>query len=313
MRRAVRAASVMLYLCATPLIAQEPAPFTLRDVFVNLRAAADRVNFASSNAASDAHMRALESYFDRVRLLDASLGQVIDVYVGRAMDLPTIAGWNRDRWSVGIVDSITTVRLIANGELYPMLRDKLPKSARDSLWPPLDTLQDKLTAVQLAANKDNLRRFFIKYGPDAPRLNAAEVLLNYVAQLWIPGFLPSVNGRPTPNELVATYRTTDLTATRGTSGPFQARVVTSAQLGLRRYNFGVDCGTGRFADLLRPCQQSAGGFLVGRGDTPLNNPWQLRHRGGVYWARGKYHVGAIFGSDRQFVFGVDQQLLPYIF
>ena len=304
----------LVALCALPVRAQDARHYTLRDVFAGIHRGEERASFASANPVSAAHIDALEGYFDRIDLGGASLNDVIAVYTTRGPDFKAIAGWNRDRWSPGLVDSLTMVRSIANGELYPALRRlQLPKPSLDSIMAPLDSLQDKLLAVQLASNKEKLRRFFIKYGPNAPRLNAAEVLLNYVAQLAIPGFLPSPDGTPTPNELVATYRTTDLTASQTAVDPFRAHVVTSGQVGLRRYTFDEGCGEGRFADLLHPCQWSLGGFLVGPSDSPLNSPWQLRHRGGFYLARGKYHVGAIFGGDRRLVFGVDQQLLPYVF
>jgi hypothetical protein len=290
-----------------------PRTYTFADIFSSLHAGENAIGFAAARPVPSAHLTSLEGYFSRIHLVDVTLDELTSVYTNRDVGLLTVARWNRDRWAVGVIDSIAAVTSIANADLYPGLKQRLSKSALDSLWAPIDSLQDKVLAVQLAANKEILRRFFVKYGPDAPQLNAAEVLLNYVAQLALPGFLPSVDGSPSPNELVATYRTTDLTASQTATDPFRAHIVTSAQLGLRRYNFGADCGTGRFADLLRPCQQSFGGFLVGPTDTPLNSPWQLRHRGGVYWARGKYHLGAVFGGERRIVFGVDQQLLPYVF
>jgi hypothetical protein len=92
------------------------------------------------------------------------------------------------------------------------------------------------------------------------------------------------------------------------------RIVTSGQLGLRVYRFTPGCGEGnQLEKLLKPCHFSFGAFLMGPQDTPLGKLWRGSARKGLYLAASNYHVGYVFGQQQRLVFGVDTQVLPYVF
>ena len=296
--------------------AQVPAAPTLADIFARLRAGEELVGFAAASPLLDRRIAALESYFRRANAIDWTLDQLTDVYTHRRADLPTVARWDRHApyLDPGLVDSLVVLNTIAHGQLLAALQARLSRPSLDSLYKPIDDFGTMVLVKAKAANQEKLRRFYVKYGPGSPQLNLAEVGLNYLGQLFIPGLLPSVDGWPTPYELVATYRTTDLTAAQSDARHLTGRVVTTAQLGVRMYGFGENCGMGgRFAQLTNPCQSSVGAFLMGAQDAPLKRVWGSGVRGGFYLARGKYHLGYVVGGEKRVVFGVDQQVIPYIF
>ena len=306
----------MALVSASALRAQAPAMPTLADIFAHLRAGEEMVGFASASPLLDRRIAALESYFKHVNAIDWTLDELTDAYTHRRVDLPIVARWNRRApfLDPGLVDSLVVLNTIAHGQLMSALQARLSRNTLDSLYKPIDDFGTLVLMKAKAANQEKLRRFYIKYGPGSPQLNLAEVGLNYLGQLFIPGLLPSADGWPTPYELVGTYRTTDLTAAQSDAGHLTGRVVTTAQLGVRMYGFGEDCGTGgRFAELLNPCQSSLGAFLMGARDAPLARVWGRGVRGGLYLSRGKYHVGYVVGGEKRVVFGVDQQVIPYIF
>jgi hypothetical protein len=227
-----------------------------------------------------------------------------------------VARWNRQvpQFELGFVDSLVALNTVAHGALQRALMEKLTRESLDSLYKPIDDFGAQVLIKARAANQEKLRRFYIKYGPASPHLNLAEVGINYLGQLFIPGLLPSADGMPSPYELVATYRTTDLTAAHSDAGHLTGRVVTTAQAGVRMYGFSETCGKGgRFVELIDPCQSSAGAFFMGPRDAPLAKLWGSGQRAGFYLARGKYHLGYVFGAEKRLVFGVDQQLVPYVF
>ncbi|MEP6729279.1 MAG: hypothetical protein ABJE10_01510 [bacterium] len=307
----------LVHASASVSYAQTQAPqATLAGIFARLRAGAQIVNFATVSPAVDQRLNNLQSYFTSVNAMGLTLDELTDLYTHRRADLPTVARWDRRSPSLvpGVVDSLVALNIVAHGQLLAALQGRMSRDSLNVLYKPVDDFGTEVLVKAKAANQEKLRRFSIKYGPDSPHLNLAEVGLNYLGQLFIPGLLPSEDGWPTPFELVATYRTTDLTAAQSAAGHLTGHVVTSAQLGVRMYGFSETCGKGgRFADLLNPCQSSAGAFVLGREDSPFAKVWGSGARGGVYLARGKYHLGYVVGAEKRVVFGVDQQLVPYLF
>jgi hypothetical protein len=281
-----------------------------------LKAGESIVAFSTTTPVVAKRLDGLELYFRNAGAMDLTLDELTDVYTRRRADLSTVARWNRHvpQFEPGFVDSLVALNTVAHGALQRALMEKLSRESLDSLYKPIDDFGTQVLVKARAANQEKLRRFYIKYGPESPRLNLAEVGINYLGQLFIPGLLPSEDGMPSPYELVATYRTTDLTAAQSDAGHVTGRVVASAQVGLRMYGFSETCGKGgRFVDLLDPCHSSAGAFLMGPRDAPLQRLWGSGQRAGVYLARGKYHLGYVFGAEKRLVIGVDQQLVPYVF
>lgn len=312
--RCIGATIALTLTSATTAFAQAPA--TLGDIFARLKAGESIVAFSTTTPAVARRLDGLELYFRNAGAMDLTLDQLTDVYTRRRADLATVARWNRHvpQYEPGFVDSLVALNTVAHGALQRALMEKLSRESLDSLYKPIDDFGAQVLVKARAANQEKLRRFYIKYGPDSPRLNLAEVGLNYLGQLFIPALLPSEDGMPSPYELVATYRTTDLTAAQSDAGHLTGRVVSTAQLGVRMYGFSETCGRGgRFVELIDPCQSSAGGFFMGSRDAPFQRLWGSGQRAGVYLARGKYHLGYVFGAEKRLVFGVDQQLVPYVF
>ena len=249
-----------------------------------------------------------------------SLEEIGKLYAPGPRDIGVVARWNRRNVAPvaipGFADSLTALDRVVHSELEPALQSRISEDSLNSLFKPVDALGTIVLTNARNANQEKLRRLSQKYGPGSPQLNVVEVGLNYLFQLKVPGFAPSTDGWTSPYEIVATYRTTDLTGSKsGTDSTFRGHAVTTGQIGVRKYNFAPDCGTGhRLSELINPCQSSLGAFLMGPRDSPLLSPLSLATRGGVYLSRGKYHfAGVVFGPGKRFVFGVDQQILPYIF
>ncbi|MEO8336858.1 MAG: hypothetical protein ABI664_17880 [bacterium] len=319
MKRALRRTCVTLALAVASTAsahAQGQSAATLAGIFSRLRAGESIVGFSTTTPLVARRLDGLELYFRNADALGMTLDQLTDVYTRRRADLPTVARWNRHvpQFESGFVDSLVALNTVAHGALQRALMEKLSRPSLDSLYKPIDDFGAEVLVRARTANQEKLRRFYIKYGPESPQLNLAEVGLNYLGQLFIPGFLPNSDGMPSPYELVATYRTTDLTAAQSDAGHVTGRVVTTAQVGVRMYGFSETCGKGgRFVELIDPCHSSAGAFFMGPRDAPLSKLWGSGQRAGLYVARGKYHLGYVFGADKRVVFGVDQQLVPYVF
>jgi hypothetical protein len=318
MTRALRRICVTVTLslaCAASAYAQAPVT-TLADIFARLKAGEAITGFETTSPRVAQRLAVLDAYFTSANAMGLTIDELTDIYTHRRADLATVARWDRNAPALtpGLVDSLVALNTVAHGQLLTALQARLSRDSLDTLYKPIDDFGTLVLVKARAANQEKLRRFYVKYGPQSPHLNLAEVGLNYLGQLFIPGLLPSEDGWPTPYELVATYRTTDLTAAQSDAGHFTGRVVTTAQLGVRMYGFSPNCGKGgRFAELMNPCQSSAGAFLVGPRDAPLARVWGSGVRGGVYLARGKYHLGYVVGADKRVVIGVDQQLVPYVF
>jgi hypothetical protein len=315
-RALTRAYATVALALASATTAHAQASETLGDIFGRLKAGESIVAFSTTTPLVARRLDGLDFYFRRAGAMSLTLDELTDVYTRRRADLETVARWNRHvpQFEPGFVDSLVALNTVAHGALQRALMEKLSKESLDSLYKPIDDFGTQVLVKARAANQDKLRRFYIKYGPESPRLNLAEVGLNYLGQVFIPGLLPSEDGMPSPYELVATYRTTDLTAAKSDAGELTGRVVTTAQIGVRMYGFSETCGQGgRFVELIDPCHSSAGAFVMGRRDAPLSKLWGSGQRAGVYVARGKYHLGYVFGAEKRLVFGVDQQLVPYVF
>ena len=109
------------------------------------------------------------------------------------------------------------LRRIANAAgsgIGPRLVAAFGSSVADHFIAPMDELETKILLSAQAKNAEKLRRYEIKYGPESARLNIAEVLdqLLVARPSWSP-LAPGEDG-PSPFELVGTYTTSDLTASR---------------------------------------------------------------------------------------------------
>jgi hypothetical protein len=316
-RHVRHACAGLAYVLASAQVARAQT-FTLGDIFDRLRTGEQIVDFARTHPAVDRRITVLEAYVVSQNAMGIGLDSLTAIYTRDKADFATVLRWNRDQVALtlpgGFVDSLAQISVMAHGSLMNELAAKIGKDSLDVLYKPIDTFLQKVHENRLAANQEKLRRFSVKYGPDSPHLNLVEAGLNYVGQLILPGLLLGHEGAPSPFELVATYRTTDLTASQSATERTKLRMVTSAQLGLRWYNFAPGCGQGgKMQELLHPCHISGGAFLMGPSDTPLAKFWGSGRRAGAYGAWGGYHMGYVAGAEKRLVFGLDTQVLPYVF
>ena len=119
---------------------------------------------------------------------------------------------------------------------------------------------------------------------------------------------------PSAYELVGAYRTAELTATRDSGQSVRAHIVSGAQLGVRRYNFDPNWGTGgAVAQLIRPSESSLGMYVVAPRDLPLQRVWGSGVRAGAFVVWGSVHVAYVFGTPQRLIFGNSLQIPPYVF
>lgn len=292
--------------------------FTLGDVLTRLQAGAAIVDLSTTNPPLSRELDSLAHFFVTVHATSLSLDQVADLYTRRSPRIGTVARWDRNPCAPAATscfyNALVGLLRVAHGSLEQSLQARLPKDSLDALYRPIDELGTRVLQRAGADEQEKLRRYAVKYGPSSPQLNVAEVGLNYLAQLGIPGFLPSADGWPSPYEIVAAYRPLDLTAAQSASAHLTAQAVAATLAGLRVYRFGASCGGGGvLADLVRPCESSAGAFLLAPRDEALFRTWGPDTRVGAYLSRGKYHVGYVFGANPRVVLGIGAQILPYIF
>lgn len=305
-------------LCLALTPAAHAQSYTLGDIFARIHDGERTVDFANTRPAIHARIVALEAYVKDQDAMDMGLDVLSDIYSGARPGYATILRWNRDGFShslpAGFTDSLVKLNVVAHGSLQSDLQSKIGPDSLAVLYRPVDLLLQQVLEKSAAANGEKIRQFWVKYGPDSPRLNLAEAGLNYLGQLVLPTVFLGRDGGPSPYELVAAYRTTDLTVSQTAADDRKLRVVTSAQLGMRYYNFAQGCGEGsHIHQLLHPCHVSGGAFLMGPQDTPLAQLWKSGQRWGAYVAWGSYHAGYVAGQEKRLVFGLDTQVLPYIF
>ena len=211
--------------------------------------------------------------------------------------------------------AMITLPLIANGSIGLALRERgVPREQLDDVLRPTDQLGRLVGERALERNEEKLRRYEIKYGPDSPRLNLAEVGLNYLAQLRLPLFQPTTDGWPSRYEVIAAYRTMELTAAKAADEGVKPRLVSGNQIGVRWYHFAPQWGTGdRIDRVVRPRHASTGVFFMGPRDMPLENPWAKGKRVGAFLGWGSAYVAYVWDQPRRIVAGSGKQIVPYVF
>ncbi len=283
-----------------------------------LRAGAKQANLAQAVPAVSATLDSLALCFAGGGTRSLTLDQAAALFspmkhAGTAM----VARWHRSSCSeatpVTLHSALNGLLIIANGALH----DKLQPSTQQWVDTFVADMQQIVLTKARDANQTILAHEAAKYGPSSPQLNLAEVGLNYAVQ-FIPlvkyWFLPNQTTGPTPNELVASYRTTDLTVAQSASAHLTGRVVSSGELGLRRYSFSPTCGQGpAFVGLFHPCTWSTGLFMMSPRDAPLRQVWGKDARAGIYLSLSNYHLGCTIGAERRCAFGLATHVLPYIF
>ena len=171
-----------------------------------------------------------------------------------------------------------------------------------------ETAQSLLTMAARDRALARLVRYERKLGPTSAKLNGPEVLLNYVAQRWIPGFRATPLGGPSPWEVVASYAPGYLTSVDGSVVP-----VSVSEFGLRRYLFGERFGKTGIRGVLFPSYWSAGMATASDRNGALVWPWEGRNRSGGYVSWGAIKVGYLPGRAGEVIVSKQFQAVPFLF
>jgi hypothetical protein len=187
-------------------------------------------------------------------------------------------------------------------------REVLPEGTRQALTRMLTTSQGLLTSAARDRALERLARYERKLGPNSARLNGVEVLLNYAAQRWVPGFRADPLRGPSGWEVVASYAPGYVTVADD-----RAQAVSASELGVRRYLFGERFGATGFMGLFRPSYWSIGMLTASDRNGALVWPWEGRERRGVYGSWGSLKVGYIQGRRGEILLSKQFQAVPFLF
>ncbi len=197
---------------------------------------------------------------------------------------------------------------LRGGDLRPIVRDALGDSAAQAFVRITETAQGLFVREARDRALMRLDRYERKLGPQSPKLNAVEVVLNYSAQRWVPGFAPSVTRGPSPLELIASY-----VPTYATVADKKAAAVSATEFGVRGYLFGDNWGKTGKAGLLKPAYWSLGALVASDRSAALAWPWDGRTRTGVFAGWGELKVGYVPGRKGSVIVTRQLQVIPFVF
>ncbi|MGQ0641592.1 MAG: hypothetical protein ACT4P6_12630 [Gemmatimonadaceae bacterium] len=316
--RLTRSITLLVLAVAGDAAAQQACTATVREVVDSSRVAAtvtryavwDSAGFQQFEARLDTLAREYDGSFAYGTALPDSAPRGFRVL---AKHTPTVrAGRDFLAGVPGVYEGVQDA-------LLNVLRDSLVRLGRTSLVNPVDCVLRTLRQQALNRQLENLRRFERKFGPSSVKLNFVEVLANYGLQFLPWPKLTGVDrsGSPRPWEAVVAYRTTYLTLTSltGDSSTFSPQAVSSAEFGLRHYNFGESWGTGSstISRMLKPGYWSLGFIIAPERNGALRYPWRGESRWGPYLAWGNVKIGWLSGHDRRVVVSREVMLVPYVF
>ena len=170
------------------------------------------------------------------------------------------------------------------------------------------TVQELFTLAARDRALARLARYERKLGPRSARLNFPEVLLNYAAQRWVPGFRPTPLGGPSPWELVASYVPGYVTMVGGRAEP-----VSASEFGLRRYLFGEKFSQPGLLGLVLPTYWAVGVVTASDRNGALVWPWQGADRSGAYVSWGTIKLAYIKRDRGTWLMGKQFQIVPFVF
>ena len=318
MVRLTRSLTALVFVAATDAAAQRACTTTVREVVDSSRVAATVTRYALWDGAGfkqfEARLDTLEREYDGSFAYRTGLADSVQRgFRVLAKHAPTVrAGRDFLAGIPGVYEGVQDA-------LLNTLRDSLVRLGRTSLASPMDCLLRTLREQALRRQLENLRRFERKFGPSSVKLNFVEVLANYGLQ-FLPGLkLTGVDasGSPRPWEAVVAYRTTyvTLTGVTGDSSRFSPQAVSTAEFGLRHYNFGESWGTGSstLSRMIKPGYWSLGVIIAPESNGAMRYPWRGDSRLGPYLAWGNLKIGWISGHDRRVVVSREVMLVPYVF
>ncbi len=229
----------------------------------------------------------------------------------RTAPLERIARWRRDDvlalMTPAEAVALDSLALVSSQYLPDLLELRVSVDSANTLFAPVRAFNRARRQVSLSQSLEKLRRYERKYGPGSPRLNAAEVGLNFVAQN-VPPFQPSADGWPSPLELVASYVPTYLTVSDG-----RAQAWTVLEGGVRLYMFDPAWGRSGIAGVIRPSHIAAGLAVVNEVGGALREPWRGDSRLGAFLSWGGAKIAIVGGDGPNVLVSRQVQLIPWVF
>lgn len=320
MTTVIHGALMLGLLLPASALAQHETPLRLRTLLDSVRSVAQQVDYATARPVSERRRQAVDSVLRASSAADLTLPELAAAIRGGHAGFGIVSRWRpgkvhplaADWFAVALTDLLRIVNSPQNG-IAAVAEGRLPRDRLDAALAPAESLSAVVQAQAQGDLQRILAAFAAKYGPGSAALNGPEVVLNYLAQ-FTPMLGPQRDGRPSPWEIVAAYRTSELTASRDDQGKTKVRIVSGLRLGLRHYDLSPAAGAGnRVQRMLRPGYWSAGAFFMGPRDAPLDRAWGSESRPGLFLGWGEAHLSVVFGNDRRVVIGTGAQILPYVF
>lgn len=226
--------------------------------------------------------------------------------------LAAVARVNSEGYSAarrGIFDSMSEFRAtVLAGNRREAVNAALAPELRSELSVVSTTAQSLLTGQARDRALNRLARYERKLGPTSAKLNAPEVLLNYIAQRWVPLFRATPLGGPSPLEIVTSYAPGYLTVVNESAVP-----VSASEFGVRYYLFGERFGRSGTQGLLFPSYFSVGMLTASDRNGALVWPWEGKDRIGGYVSWGAIKLGYIGGRQGEWLVSKQFQAVPFVF
>jgi len=208
-----------------------------------------------------------------------------------------------------VFDAMDEFRSVVSG---PQVRDALRRTLDSATNQQLVRVTETAHSLLVLAARDSalsrLRRYERKLGPTSARLNAPEVMLNYAAQRWVPGFAPRPLKGPSPLEIVASY-----VPTYATIVDKRLEAVSASEFGVRWYLFGEKFGASGARGVLFPSYWSAGVLVVSDRNGALVWPWDDKQRTGGFVSWGAIKLGYVGGRRGEWIVSRQLQIVPFVF
>jgi hypothetical protein len=212
---------------------------------------------------------------------------------------------------LAILDAMSEFRAdVRQPDLRPIVAAALDTQRNAEFVRVSETAHSLVVVMARDRALQRLANYERKLGPTSARLNLPEVVLNYAAQRWVPGFRPTPLRGPSPWEVVASFVPAYITFADHKAQPIP---VSTAEFGVRRYLFGDGFGRSGFKGILRPSYWSVGVLTASDEDGALVWPWRGRDHSGAYVSWGAIKVGYINRERGAWLVSKQFQAIPFIF
>ncbi len=211
----------------------------------------------------------------------------------------------------GPLDSAMTIiglGLRARSEMRAAIRTAVGDSASTAFVNVTTTAQQLFVREARDRSLARLANYERKLGLQSPKLNGVEVLLNYAAQRWMPGFAATITKGPSPLEVIASY-----VPTYGTYANKHFVAASASEFGLRHYMFGNAWGATGWKGLLRPAYFSIGLIVANNRTGALVAPWDGSSRSGAFVGWGETKVAYVPGRTGALLITRQVQFIPFAF